>query len=1123
MKTDHHRRAEPHQPRYYKTHLFWVALLTGVVLGTLGFHWYIGARLSRVAAPLAHASIDIQYQIASFHLALEESLQDSASTPPEQAWSYLHNALWHIQAMLEGGTNEDGTYHPITDPPTRLLLLNTLQNMQQLSNLAKSRVMGHDVMGSPIDRTFNQLYGQTIQATGQVRQAIMQEIGRQEQQYQTVGLGFGGLLLLLALGTWLVLNEKEWHRRQFERRNARLARIIEQSVNEIYFFEAGSFRITMANGSICHNLCYREEELLALTPLDIMPEHAPASFRAWLQPLLDHSQPFIQCETVHRRKDGSRYEASIRLQYMDDPQDAPLFVAFVRDITRQKQVNQSLLLRETAMQAAANTIVITNRDGNIEWANPAFTHSTGYALDEAIGRNPRILKSGRQDATFYQQLWDTILAGQTWQGVFINKCKDGQLVHEEATITPVRDETGQIRHFVAVKQDVTKRVMAEQALQEAKQRAEAASQAKSDFLATMSHEIRTPLNAVLGVLELLKESDLAPDQREQVQLAAGSGKLLLHLINDILDYSRIEAGQLVLDCIPFNLRTLLDEIALNMSPLAHAKQVDLTPFFPQELPASVCGDPHRLSQIFTNLIGNAIKFTPVGGVVEFHGGPVGRKGEWVEFLFEIRDTGIGIPAAERDHLFDRFVQANTSSTRQHGGTGLGLAICQRLVRLMGGDIGIDDNPFAASGSIFHFTVQLLEQALPGVDPQPDVLAGLRVLIVGSQGLQQAMLHNALHAWGVHYTDCDHLPAALAILEHGATRQEPCQVVIVNQWLDPQRPRALPESYQARACFLLLIDRLDQGADQVVALPGDTVCLKKPFSTNQLHTALCTLLQLDDGSPPPPVVPPSDTPLFRTATVLIVDDQVTNLTIALGMLVRLGCDPDRCATAMNGQQAVALFQQRRFDIVFMDCQMPVMDGYQATRLIREWEQPRGETAVPIIAFTADVTQANRLAGEAAGMNGFVTKPVSMKEFRRVLAQHLAVPEPVTVVGAGAAPPTPQAPNVRSVGMALQSIGFEGEEGRQVVQVILEQLPALLNKLERELQAMHHEQVRAISHVLCGSMIHILFPDLQQETRSLHEAVRQQDWQEVHQHLARVRNAFAPIQAALQAWMEQAAQV
>ncbi|MBF0165796.1 MAG: PAS domain S-box protein [Magnetococcales bacterium] len=842
---------------------------------------------------------------------------------------------------------------------------------------------------------FDQLYRNIITISDQLRTTVDQEILRLQRRYQIAGSGFALLLFLLMLNFWRVMRRKESPQRAEEERNALLAHIIEDSVNEIYLCDGAFDRFLLVNKSCRNNLGYENCEIIGMAPLEIMPEISPDQLRQRLKPLQEQVVPFLHIETVHRRKDGSCYDASITLQRIEFMQRI-LFVAFVQDASQEKQMRHNLRLRDAAMRAAANTIVITDATGTIQWANPAFVRSTGYSLDEAIGQNPRILKSGHQELAFYRQLWESISSGKVWQGVFINRRKDGQLVHEEATITPVYDvEGGNIVHYIAVKQDVTRRVQAERELQEAKRKAEAANQAKSDFLAIMSHEIRTPLNVVLGLLELLHASELAQVQQEQVHLALTSGRTLLRMVNDILDYSKIEANLLELEQVDFNLRALVDEVTMEMAPLAQAKQIELTSFFPQESPMVVRGDPDRLRQVCINLLGNAIKFTPRGGVVEFLGVPVYHEQGMLEFHFEIRDTGIGVPPADRERIFERFVQANSSDTRQYGGTGLGLTICQRLVTLMQGAIGVDDNPCASSGSIFYFSVQLRERArvLPDVRNM-SLLSGVRVLIVGSRGLLLTRLRNTLHAWEMRCGEIKDACLLQSALDEATRRALPWQVVILNLRSGQGALRDDPGDWRnvsADSRFLLLVDRQDQGGDQARLLPGEVSVLHKPFTTEQLHATLHSLLRLDT-----PPLAAAHTPRRGTvashaacqnAKILIVDDQRGDVIVTVGMLVKLGCARIHCVIARNGLQAVELCRQQGFDLIFMECRMPVMDGYEATRQIRILERQEGRQPVPIIAFTADDTQLNQQTCKWNGMSDFLAKPVSLEELWGILDRYL----------------------------------------------------------------------------------------------------------------------------------------
>jgi PAS domain S-box-containing protein len=434
----------------------------------------------------------------------------------------------------------------------------------------------------------------------------------------------------------------------------------------------------------------------------------------------------------------------------------------------------------SAVENSPATIVITDSLGRIEYVNPKFTEISGYLPEEAIGQNPRILNSGIQPAELYRDLWQTIHSGHEWRGDFCNKKKNGELHWEHASISPIRDAQGTITHFVAIKEDVTEERRIASELLTAREAAHAASVSKSEFLANMSHEIRTPLSAVIGFSDLLLKTSLPVRQQGYVQKIHTAGELLLSIINDILDFSKIEARQLKIEQIPFRLDDMLANAVSIVQQKAHDKGLKLQVGTTPDAASCLIGDPHRLNQIIVNLLNNAVKFTETGEVV-LETSPLTQDDEFIQLMFSVRDTGIGITEEQITMLFQPFTQADGSMTRRFGGTGLGLAISRQLVELMGGEISCESMP--DQGSIFRFTArfrtcsadEIGQKSAQQHHKQTNKLSvdftGTRILLVEDNETNQQLAIELLKETGAIVDVVDNGQRAVEIITDGAIRYD----------------------------------------------------------------------------------------------------------------------------------------------------------------------------------------------------------------------------------------------------------------------------------------------------------------------------------------------------------------
>ena len=808
---------------------------------------------------------------------------------------------------------------------------------------------------------------------------------------------------------------------------------------------------------------YKAEEIVGrhfsqfFTPEDIKTDRPQRSLRT------AREQGFYNDEGWRVRKDGTRFLAEVNVRAIhDDTGELRGFAKVTRDITQRKKAEEELRNSRERL----NTILNSSFDGTIAYeavrdgsgkicdfrfdmVNQAAEKLLGRTAAEIVGRSvvelyPNIIPDG-----LFEKFSRIVDEGTSLDFESQSSRTDPPRWYR---IAGVKLGDGLVISYA----DITTRKAYEKELQDAKIHAEMADRAKSNFLANMSHEIRTPMNGVIGLTGLLLETELDAEQRNLSQTIRGSAESLLGVINDILDFSKIEAGKLSIEQIDFDLRKVVEDVLEVMASLASNKGLELTGGVQPGTVTRLRGDPTRVQQVLTNLVGNALKFT-TSGEVALNVRAESQTENNIVIRCEVRDTGLGISKEVQARLFQPFAQGDSSTSRQFGGTGLGLAICKRLAEAMNGTIGVTSNP--GDGSTFWITMEFQRQAEPALEPAaPDIFARARLLIVGDNATSRDFLQRLASAWRLRNDCASSGDVAMQLLQRAAKEGAPYDLVLADLRMPTLDGLALSQLIyadpQLRATRIVLLTSIGKPAPtSEISPPNLAACCTKPVRQSALFDCLVRALTTPAEKVSAAAEAILARPLARATTalparrerILLAEDNPVNQEVALGNLRKLGYRAD---VAINGLEVLYAIESKQYDIILMDCQMPELDGYETTRQIRLRE--RGPHRTRIIAMTANAMVGDREKCLAAGMDDYVSKPLHRPDLRAALDRQ--APKPTALF---------------SEKVLRGILDDEPEELARLVDIFKASAPESITKMKDALAAKNASQLAMAAHTLKGS--------------------------------------------------------
>ncbi len=888
--------------------------------------------------------------------------------------------------------------------------------------------------------------------------------------------------------------------------------IIETQVEFVFRWDMEGI-ITYANQSFSEHFKKKVKEIEGFYYRDVITSEGMDRLYA-LMHTISKKNPLITTEIRNVLPDGRTVWEQWNSRAIFGQNDEMVEIQNVgHDITELKQAQEQLVIQSTALEAAANGIVITDRDGAIIWANQSISNLTGYSLKELTGKTPRVFKSGKMTRDFYTKLWNTITAGKVWTGEVDNRKKDGTFYTEEMVITPVSTEKGKITNFIAIKQDVTERRAMEDETRRAKEQAELANRAKSTFLANMSHEIRTPLNAITGLNYLLIHTGVNDIQKQYLDKMQSASKNLLDTINDVLDFSKIEAEKIEIENVTFSLDDVILDITDTEALKAHQKGIELIVSVNENIPERLEGDPIRLKQVLRNLTNNAIKFTEKGEVdieIEKQKEDEGT----ISLRFSVIDTGIGLSEEQIRNLFVPFQQADISTTRKYGGSGLGLAISKRIVQLMQGEIDVTSK--VGRGSTFSFVVPF-KKVPPKKQSEMFLLKEVinkKVLIVDSNTKSSQWLARLLKPTQAEITQVGDLDTLQELLDP-ARKEKPFDVVLVNNNVRGFRRMSdligIKKHFPIGDVKVIHLTDTVQFAQQPLDASGKSVdaILIKPINASQLYDTWLNLFAA--GKNPQEIgrrAKKKDvhSDFLRELRILLVEDNEINQDVIGELLRQNGAS---VVIAEDGAEAVAKIKEQPFDLVLMDVQMPVMDGFKATSEVRK---DKSFADLPIIALTANAQAEEKRQAEQAGMNDYITKPIEPDLLFNVIAQwthkEILVPHPLSEDDIS----TLKISGVDTAA-ALRRLNNNEDDYLHLLQKFIHNHKPDLKKMDRMFERQSWEGIRINAHAVRGAALNLGARALGKALTQVEHAALAKDSAQIRAHLDSAKKEMAALQRNL----------